>query len=166
MAEIYSLLGERLTPLDRVERLANAREWFVDRSGDDELNMIIAATWGDLSVSLNWRDDYESLHIACSFDMRVPANRREEIGRLITMLNEQLYFGHFDLWRHDGSVMFRNSLLLAGGAGSNDAQCETLISLAVDACERYFPCFQFVIWAGKTAEDALAASLIETVGEA
>jgi hypothetical protein len=82
------------------------------------------------------------------------------------MLNEQLYFGHFDLWRHDGSVMFRNSLLLAGGAGSNDAQCETLISLAVDACERYFPCFQFVIWAGKTAEDALAASLIETVGEA
>jgi hypothetical protein len=166
MAEIYSLHGERLTPLDRVERLANAREWCVDRCGDDELNMIIAAAWGDLSVSLNWRDDYESLHIACSFDMRVPANRREEIGRLTTMLNEQLYFGHFDLWRHDGSVMFRNSLLLAGGAGSNDAQCETLIGLAVEACERYFPAFQFVIWAGKTAEDALAASLIETVGEA
>src|SRR5438876_3947650 len=103
MAEIYSLHGERLSPLDRVERLANARDWFVDRAGDDEVNMIVGAQWGDLTVSLNWRDDVESLHIACSFDVRVPGGRREEIGRLVTMLNEQLYFGHFDLWRHDGT---------------------------------------------------------------
>jgi len=166
MAEIYSLHGERLSPLDRVERLANAREWFVDRAGDDEVNMIVAAQWGDLTVSLNWRDDVESLHIACSFDVRVPGGRREEIGRLVTMLNEQLYFGHFDLWRHDGTIMFRNSLILAGGAGTNDIQCETLIRLAIEACERYFPTFQFVIWAGKSAEQALEASLLETVGEA
>ena len=166
MAEIYSLYGERLSPLDRVERLANAREWFVDRAGDDEINMIVAAQWGDLTVSLNWRDDVESLHIACSFDVRVPGGRREEIGRLVTMLNEQLYFGHFDLWRHDGTIMFRNSLILTGGAGANDPQCETLIRLAIEACERYFPTFQFVIWAGKSAEQALEASLLETVGEA
>ena len=53
-----------------------------------------------------------------------------------------------------------------GGAGTNDAQCETLIRLAIEACERYFPTFQFVIWAGKSAEQALEASLLETVGEA
>ena len=128
--------------------------------------MIVAAQWGDLTVSLNWRDDVESLHIACSFDVRVPGGRREEIGRLVTMLNEQLYFGHFDLWRHDGTIMFRNSLILAGGAGTNDIQCETLIRLAIEACERYFPTFQFVNWAGKSAEQALEASLLETVGEA
>jgi hypothetical protein len=166
MAEIYSLHRERLSPLDRVERLANLREWFVDRAGDDEVNMIIAGAWGDLTVSLNWRDDLESLHIACSFDIRVPPNRREEIGRLVTMINEQLFFGHFDLWRHDGTIMYRNSLILAGSAGTNDAQCETLIRLAVEACERYFPTFQFVVWAGKSAEESLEASLLETVGEA
>ena len=78
MAEIYSLHGERLSPLDRVERLANAREWFVDRAGDDEVNMIVAAQWGDLTVSLNWRDDVESLHIACSFGVHPKCGRREE----------------------------------------------------------------------------------------
>jgi hypothetical protein len=166
MAEIYSIHGERLSPLDRVERLASTREWFFDRSGEDEVNMIVPAQWGDLTVSLNWRDDVESLHLSCSFDLRVPANRREEIGRLLTLVNEQLYFGHFDLWRHDGSIMFRNSLILVGGAGANDAQCETLIAIATEACERYFPTFQFVIWAGKSAEQALEASLLETVGEA
>jgi hypothetical protein len=41
-----------------------------------------------------------------------------------------------------------------------------LLRLALEACERYFPAFQFVIWAGKTAEEAIRSSLMETAGEA
>jgi len=37
---------------------------------------------------------------------------------------------------------------------------------AVDAAERYFPAFQFVIWAGKTAREAIDAAMFETAGEA
>jgi hypothetical protein len=47
-----------------------------------------------------------------------------------------------------------------------EAQCETLLRLALEACERYFPAFQFVIWAGKSAEEAIQSSLMETAGEA
>ena len=153
-------------PLDRVEELAEANDWLLDRSGDDEVNMIVAAGWGDLQLSLNWRDDYESLHVACAFDLKVPQARRGDIGRLLNLINEQLLFGHFDLWRQDGSVMFREGLVLTGGAGLTDAQCESLIHVALDTCTRYYPAFQFVIWAGKTPEDAIASCLLETVGEA
>ena len=62
--------------------------------------------------------------------------------------------------------MFRNSLLLTGQAAVSEAQCEALVLTAIDACERYFPAFQFVIWAGKTAEQAIQSCLLETVGEA
>jgi hypothetical protein len=41
-----------------------------------------------------------------------------------------------------------------------------LMDLAVAECERYYPAFQFVIWGGRTAEDAIASSLFDTVGEA
>ena len=41
-----------------------------------------------------------------------------------------------------------------------------LIKAAIDACERYFQAFQFVVWAGKTAKEGLEGSLLETVGEA
>ena len=41
-----------------------------------------------------------------------------------------------------------------------------LLKTAVDACERYFQAFQFVLWAGKTAREALDAVLFETEGEA
>jgi len=166
MAGLQSFTKDTLNPLDRLEQIAHGHEWFFDRSAEDEVNLIVAATWGDLNVSIHWREDFESLHLACSYDLKVPVNRREEIGRLLTLINEQLYFGHFDIWRQDGSVLLRNNLILCGGARANDAQCEALIHIALETCERYFPSLQFVIWAGKSAEDALQASLLDTVGEA
>ena len=166
MPSLQSFLRETSNPLDRVEQIAHGYEWFIDRSAEDEVNMIVAATWGDMSVSIHWREDFESLHIACSYDFKVPPARREEIGRLLNLVNEQLYFGHFDIWRQDGSVLLRNSLMLAGGARATDAQCESLIRIAIETCERYYPSLQFVVWAGKRAEEALAASLLETMGEA
>ena len=96
----------------------------------------------------------------------MPAARRDEVAKLLARINEQLLIGHFDLWHSDGSLLFRNSLLLAGNAEANDAQCEALIHFAVDTCERYFPAVQFVVWAGQPAEQALESAMIDTWGEA
>ncbi len=41
-----------------------------------------------------------------------------------------------------------------------------MLKSAVDACERYYQAFQFVLWAGKPAREALDAVLFETEGEA
>ncbi len=166
MAALLSLREEAEHPLDLVERLASNHNWFVERATDDEVNMIVEGTWSDLHICLNWRDDIEGLHMACTFDLKVPAARRDEVRRVTAMINEQLYFGHFDIWPSEGTLMFRNGLLLTGGARATTAQYEALISLALETSERYFPVFQFVIWAGKNAEQAMELSLLETLGEA
>ncbi len=166
MAAAVSMLREQVNPLDRIEGLASRYDWLVDRPTDDEVNMVVDGSWSDLHVSLNWHGELEGLHMACTFDLKVPSGRREEVRRVTGMINEQLYFGHFDIWPNEGSLLFRNGLLLTGGAEASDAQCEALIAHAIEACERYFPVFQFVIWAGKTAEEALQLSLLETLGEA
>ncbi|MGE4244572.1 MAG: YbjN domain-containing protein [Parvibaculaceae bacterium] len=153
-------------PLDTIEELATAHDWFVDRATDDEVNIIVEGSWGDLYLCLTWRDDLEGLHVSCSYDLKIPPHRREEACRLASLINEQLYFGHFDVWRKEGTLLYRNGLVLSGGSQATRAQCESLISLALDTCERYFPTFQFVIWAGQRGEEALQASLLETVGEA
>ena len=36
----------------------------------------------------------------------------------------------------------------------------------LDACERYFPALQFVVWAGKPAREAMESAMFETAGEA
>ncbi len=166
MPALHSLLNEPASPLDRIEELATANDWMVERDGDDEVNMIIEGGWTDLHLCINWHREYEGLHLACTFDLKIPPARRDEVIRLTALINEQLYFGHFDVWRNEGVVLFRNGLLLSGGGEATSGQCEALVRLALDSCERYFPAFQFVSWAGKGAEEALQSSLLETVGEA
>ena len=166
MPSLQTYEHSHTNPLDRVERVAEAQHWTFDRTTQTEVTMLLEGSWSDLHVAMNWREDMETLHVACTFDAKVPAIRRDETARLVAQINEQLVHGHFDLWQGDGSLVHRNSLLLTGGAEANDAQCEALIRLAVETCQRYFPAVQFVVWAGRSAEEALESSLFETVGEA
>jgi hypothetical protein len=153
-------------PLDIVERLATSRDWAFDRASDDEVTLVVSGDWADYHLSFTWMGDIEALHLACAFDLKVPSLRRNEIVELIAKVNEQLWVGHFDFWEKDGLVMFRQALMLTGGSSASDDQCEALLGTAVQACERYFQAFQFVVWAGKSARDALDATLFETTGRA
>ena len=117
-------------------------------------------------MSFNWMQDLESLHIASAFDLKVPEARRAEVKQLIALVNEQLWIGHFDIWNHEGVIIFRNSHLLTGGADVTPQQCEALLRSATESCDLYYQAFQFVVWAGKPAAEALAGVLFETVGEA
>jgi hypothetical protein len=41
-----------------------------------------------------------------------------------------------------------------------------LLHLAVEACEHYYPAFQFVLWGNKSAREAMAAAVLECAGQA
>jgi hypothetical protein len=153
-------------PLDVVERLAALRDWIFDRAETDEMSVTVAGTWAEYNVAFSWIEDVEALHVAAAFDLKVPERRRVEVMQLLALVNEQLWVGHFDLWRSENVVMFRHALLLAGGAEPTTGQCEVMLKAATDACERYYQAFQFVIWAGKSPREALDAVLFETQGEA
>lgn len=153
-------------PVDMIERIATLNDWSFDRSGDDEITISVEGSWSDYHVSLTWMGELESLHLACAFDLKVPERRKPEILQLLTLVNEQLWLGHFDLWSQEGVVAYRHTLLLAGGAEASAAQCEALLEAALEACERHFQAFQFVIWAGKSAKEAMEVVAFETVGQA
>jgi hypothetical protein len=156
----------RLNPLDVVERLASHNDWSFERASDDEITILVTGRWTDYQLSYTWIDDIEALHLACAFDLKVPERRSAEVKALISMINGRLWVGHFDLWVAEGMIMFRHALVLAGGTEASGKQCESLLSTALDTCERYFTAFQFVVWAGKTAKEALDAAMFETSGEA
>lgn len=156
---------ERTNPVDLMERVALNHDWPCDRTADDELTLVVAGSWTDYHVSLNWRHDLESLHLACAFDFRVPDNRLNEVYRLIAQINEQMWLGHFDLWNQEGLIMYRHGLML-NGAIASPLQCEALLRAALESCERYYQAFQFVVWAGKESREALVSTMFETEGQA
>jgi hypothetical protein len=153
-------------PLDVVEQLAAHNDWSFERSHEDEVTLAVAGQWSDYQLSFTWMSDLEALHLACAFDLKAPPDRRSEVVELAAMINEQLWVGHFDFWNKENLAMFRHALVLSGGVAATDAQCEVLLATAVDACERYYQAFQFVVWAGKSARESLDATLFETSGAA
>lgn len=153
-------------PVDVIEQIAALNDWAFERAGDDEITISVGGGWADYHVSFSWMEEREAIHLACAFDLKVPEARRLEVIRLLSAVNEQLWIGHFDLWSAEGMVMYRQALLLSGGAEPNSSQVERLLMTAIEACERYFQAFQFVVWAGKTAQEAIETVLFETAGEA
>ena len=153
-------------PVDVVERLATTHEWSFARASEDEVTILVAGQWSDYQVSFTWMPDIEALHLACAFELKVPERRRAEVIELSALINEQLWVGHFDVWIADGIVTFRHALVLTGGSSVSQSQCEALLGIALDACERHYQAFQFVLWAGRSPREALETTLFETSGEA
>ena len=152
--------------LDVVEHMASGNSWPFERSGEDEIALVVTGRWTNYQLSFTLMRDIEALHLACAFDMKVPDARLTDVQKLIALINEQSWIGHFDVWTQTGVIMFRHALVLAGGVAASSRQCEAVFGTALDSCERYFPAFQFVIWAGKSAREAMDSAMFETAGEA
>jgi hypothetical protein len=153
-------------PVDMIEYVAAHNDWAFERSGDDEIAMTVEGKWTDYHVSFSWMEEFEALHLGCAFDIKIPEQRMNEVTKLLAGINGQVLMGHFDVWRQEDVIIFRQSLLLAGGAEPTNRLVEVLLASALDTCETYYQAFQFVIWSGMDANRAMEAVLFETVGEA
>jgi hypothetical protein len=158
--------GRANNPLAIVERMALGNDWEFSRIVEDEITLAIEGRQANYHVSFSWMEDIKVLHFACAFEIKVPFSRLPQVQQLISSINEQLWIGHFDVWREDGLVMFRHSLLLTGGVSTSAPQCEAVLGAALDCCERYFPALHLVAWAGKSASEAMDVALLEVAGEA
>ena len=152
-------------PIDLIETLAASREWPFERGTEDDMNVCVAGTFCDYHLAISWRPDLGGLHVASVLDTRAPQSKRTEVHELLALINEQLWLGHFDIWSGDGAILFRNTMFVSG-EGLSEGQCEELINHALETCERFFPAFQFLIWAGHSPQQALERSLFETRGDA
>ena len=168
IADEYEHEADSGGPIDTIEQYCDAHNWSYDRVGDDEIVASVQGSWTQYELRGVWRDEDRVLQFLALPDIRVPADRRAALYETIGLVNEQLWIGHFELWSSSGILLFRHAALLdtAGDPTLSIDQAETLIEAAIDECERFYPVFQFVLWGGKSPAEAIAASLIETQGEA
>ena len=62
--------------------------------------------------------------------------------------------------------MFRNAMSLPHGERPTMAQAASMIDAAMEAADRFYPAFDFLIQGARSPQEALAACMFETVGEA
>lgn len=153
-------------PMDVVEDVMISRDWPFSRSQDDELAGEFRGKWCDLQIHFAWSEEIAAIHTACSFDFRIPNDKRAKVHDLLALINDKLWVGHFCVWQDDGLPMFRHTQLMRGSDGATPQQIEDLLDVAIVECERFYPSFQFVVWGGKEPQEALDAAIIEPVGKA
>lgn len=153
-------------PLDLVEELIAFNDWPYERSGDEEITASIKGSWCDYQFRCFWRDDDNVMQIATMLDMRIAEDKRASVFEALSLINERIWMGHFELWAEDGALIFRHASYVDSAAGMSLNHAQALVQAAVGECEKFYPVFQFILWAGKSPAEALEAALLETVGEA
>jgi hypothetical protein len=163
-----SLSNESLeaNPIDVVERMVDENEWFSERRSDGEMSVQAPGQWCDYSLYFAWNKSASAMHFTCAFEARVPPEKRATIYELLARINERIWLGHFALCDDEGMPMYRYTMLLGSGGRSTNEQIQDLLEVALEECERFYPAFQHVIWAGKNADDAIAAAILDPIGEA
>lgn len=153
-------------PLEALEAAAGAIDAQVERIDDYELHLAAPGMWREIGLWITWRPEVATLQMGAPLDLKAPPARLTETCRLIALINERLWIGHFDLWSDDNSIVFRNAALLPENGVLDRAQAHNLIRAAVEAIDRFLPALNFLIWGGKSPQEALEASLFETAGNA
>lgn len=151
----------RGNPLDVFERLCVAENYDFERVMGGELHLTLVSMWCNHDVSLTWNAKDEIIQLFLLFEGRIPGGRTDDICRLMSLLNERLTAGHFDYWDKNGTLVYRNTLSLSGGAIFKTEQAMNLLALALDGAQRGYPACQYVAWAGKSPEDAVTSALID-----
>ncbi len=153
-------------PLDILEQIIAANEWAFERRSDGEMAAEAPGKWCDYGLHFSWSHEISAMAFTCAFDMKVPADQREKLYELLALANDRLWIGHFGIEVEDGVPVFRHSVLLRGSPSASAESLEDMVDIAITECERFFPAFQFVLWGGKAPAEALAASMLDCVGEA
>ena len=153
-------------PLDLVEEIVSSNDWAFDRTSQEEMLVEIAGRWSEYSLYFVWREELSLMQFCCACEMRIPQGRRASVNELLALVNDKLWLGHFGLSPDDNLLTFRQTVLLRGARSASVEQLEDLVDIAVTECDRFYPAFQLVIWGGQPVAEAVAAAMLDPVGEA
>ncbi|GIU67505.1 YbjN domain-containing protein [Candidatus Phycosocius spiralis] len=151
--------------LDTVEAVLTSDSKAYERL-DEEIHFAASMTYCDLHGLFLAREDVPSLALSLMFDLKTPRMRRGDMANLLVLLNEALWLGHFELSSEENALSWRAVLPLIGRVTPEPSEVAAILAAGIEACERYYPAFNFLLWAGKSPEEAAQAVLFETAGEA
>ena len=154
-----------LDPLDVVEHVLTAENLQFDRTEDGDLAFTLSGDWKDYELWFAWRPEADCLQLCLSVDQKATAEQRAAAFELIATVNQRVWLGHFEVW-DDGEIIFRHAMALMTGERPTLAQAAAMIDVAMEAADRFYPAFDFLLQGAKSPADAIAACMFETVGEA
>lgn len=153
-------------PVEMLLALFEARGWPCELASDDEMSGEVQGSWAKYQLRAIWRAQDNVLQFLCLPDIRVVPDRKPQAYELLSLVNEQMWLGHFDIWSNGDVLLYRHGALLGDDGMLSLIQAQALVESAIDECDRFYPAFQFVLWGDRSPRAALEAAMVDAAGEA
>lgn len=159
-------IEEEISPLLVFGALFEARGWSCCTRSHEEVSAKVEANWGSYHLRFIRRRSDPVMQAVCVPDIRVPDAKQNLLARLLALINEQVWLGHFEIWSHGNLLVYRHAFMLGDEGEVTLAQAQIVAETAIEECDRFYPAFQFALWSDKSPEEALEAAMIDAAGEA
>lgn len=153
-------------PVEMLAALFDARGWPCEIVSEEEMTGEVQGSWAKYQIRGIWRAEDNVLQLICLPDIRVTSEKRAQAHELLSLVNEQMWLGHFDMWSNSDVLLYRHGALLSDDGMLSITQAQALVETAIDECDRFYPAFQFVLWGDKSPRAALDSALVDAAGEA
>ncbi len=157
---------EEAPPVDMLAALFDARGWQIESTSEEEVSAYVKGNWTRYQLRAIWQEEDNVLQLLVLPDIRIPDDKKPAICETLALINEQVWLGHFELWSDGNILLFRHAMMLPANGLLGVDQTQTIIDMALDEWERFYPVFQFVLWSDKSPAQALADALVDIRGEA
>lgn len=163
-AEIVS--DDDAAPVEMLAALFEARGWPCEITPQGEISSEVQGSWTNYQLRAIWRGEDNVLQLMCFPDIHLSEGKQAKTYELLGLINEQMWVGHFDIWSKGDVLLYRHGAMLGAEGLLSLDQAQSIVEIAIDECDRFYPAFQFVIWGDKAPQDALDSALVDAVGEA
>ena len=153
-------------PVEMLAALFEARGWDCEVVSDDEMVGEVQGSWAKYQLRAIWRAQDNVLQFLCLPEIRVSDEKKASAYELLSLVNEQMWLGHFDVWSNGDVLLYRHGVLMGDDGMLSVSQAQALVETAIDECDRFYPAFQFVLWGDKSPKAALEAAMVDAAGEA
>ena len=152
-------------PIGMIEEYAIHNNLQLDRTGDNEVMGEFPGQWSNYRLWVVYHEETGFLQYNCYMDVRIPDRSSAAIAELMTLVNERIWLGHFEIWGEEQVPLFRVVQPLRGSRLVPE-QVEDIMTSLFHEVERFYPAVQWVVWGGKSPKEAISAAIMETDGEA
>jgi hypothetical protein len=153
-------------PLELVAHFACHQEWFVHRTNMYELIADVPGKWGQHQLCAEWFETEETLDVSCNLDITFDNIQLSEVTTLTSLLNQELWLGHFIACERTNTIKIKHKLMLRGAGGASPEQIEDVIEILLGEAEQAFPTIYQVLNGPYAARDIVPFGMIQSHGHA
>ncbi|MBT5574299.1 YbjN domain-containing protein [Alphaproteobacteria bacterium] len=153
-------------PLELVMRFVSQQDWFLHRTSRNEMMADVPGRWGHHQLYAEWHESEETLDVSCNLDISFDNIQLSEVTTLTSLLNQDLWLGHFVACEKTHTIKIKHKLMLRGAGGATPEQIEDIIEILLGEAEQAFPTIYQVLNGPYAARDIVPFGMIQSHGHA